>query len=273
MRNARTSIMLALAILAVGSALSCSGDASGPSARPGPGVAPVPGGESGPAVLTALQVTPAVADLCAVGNTVQLAIAARDQTGTAIPIGSGTAAYSSSAPNIAVVSAGGIVAAVAPGTARITATFTFADSTRTTSMNATVHEVPAKYPHLAGVYDLKTLQTISTWGMEGTIETAIVTIEQSRGAPVFTGTFADFSMYYYADDTLPRNIPFSGSVTGSVDCAGGVVLELHSDFPEDPFWVGHGTLDDGRIVGDYVYPSDWQADEGGTFTAERRYAE
>jgi len=268
MRNARTSIVLALAILAMGSALSCSGDASGPGAGPGPEGGP------GPVVLATLEVTPAVADLCAQGNSVQLPIVARDQNGKAIPVGAGTATYSSSAPNIAMVSGGGVVAAAAPGTAAITATFTYGPMTRSASMNATVHEASAEYPDLAGVYDLKTLQTISGWGMEGTLEAAIVTIEQSQGTPLLAGTFADFSIYYYADDESPRNIPFSGSVSGTVDCVGGVVLELRSEGQEDHFWIGRGTLTSGRIVGDFTFPSTWQyPGEGGTFTAERRQAE
>jgi len=279
MRNARTSIVLALAILAMGSALSCSGDASGPGEGPGPGSGPGPSGGpgpdggTGPVVLATLEVTPAVADLCAQGNSVQLTIVARDQNGKAIPVGAGTATYSSTAPDIAMVSGGGVVAAGAPGTAAITATFTYGPMTRSASMNATVHEAPAEYPDLAGVYDLKTLQTISGWGMEGTLEAAIVTIEQSQGTPLFSGTFADFSVYY-ADGESPSNIPFSGSVSGSLDCVGGVVLELRSEGQEDPFWIGRGTLTSGRIVGDFTFPSTWQdPDEGGTFTAERRQAE
>jgi hypothetical protein len=225
-------------------------------------------------VLTTLEVTPAAADLCAQGNTLQLAIAARDQNGMVIPVGAGTVTYASSAPDVAAVSAGGIVVAVAPGTAGITATFTFAAKTRTASMNATVQEEPAGYPDLAGVYDLKTLQTISGWGMEGTIEKAIVTIEQSQDTPLFVGTFADLGMYYSADDGSPRNIPFSGGVSGTIDCVGGVVLELRIEGQDAPFWIGHGTLASGRIVGDFIFPSVWQSPaEGGTFAAERRHAQ
>jgi hypothetical protein len=192
---------------------------------------------------------------------------AQDQNGAQIPVGAGTASYSSSAPDVAEVSASGLVAATMPGTAEITATFIFGGKTQSASMNAVVHEGPAEYPDLAGVYDLKTLLTISGWGMEGTRTTAVITIEHSGDKPQFAGTFADF---YYSEDETPRSIPLGGRVSGSVDCVGTVDLELHSEGPEGDFWQGKGRLISGQIVGDFIYPSDWQPDEGGTFTATRR---
>src|SRR5689334_14160949 len=237
MRNVRApiAVAVAVAILAVGSAQGCGTDPYEP--RPGPG----PGDGRGPAVLTRLDVTPATADLCAQGNSVQLTLVPRDQNGMQIWTGAGTATYSSSAPDSAGVSASGVVTAAAPGTAGITATFTYGGKTQLASMNATVHEEPAEYPALAGVYDLATVHTISTWGMEGTLATAVVTIEQPRGTPLFAGSFADFSMFV---------VPNAGSVSGSVDCVGGVVLELRAAGEENIFWRGKGTLTSGRIVGD-----------------------
>src|SRR4029078_12686726 len=76
-----------------------------------------PGSEPAP-LFTTLAVLPTAADLFAVapGNTVQLTIGAYDQTGAPIP-NAAAASYSTSAPAIVGVSTGGVVTAVAPGTA------------------------------------------------------------------------------------------------------------------------------------------------------------
>lgn len=255
-RQARASIARGLALLGAVSALSCSGD--GPYDPTGP-----------ERPLTALEVTPTVADLCAPGNKVQLTLVARDHAGAAIPGATGT--YSSSAPAVAKVNSSGVVTAGAPGTAVITATSTRHGITLKASMNVTVHETPAEYSEIAGVYDLNTLQTVSQWGMQGSIEIAVITIQHSRGTPLFAGTFADFSLFYYPDDQSPRNIPFSGTVSGSIDCVGGVVIELRTDeLPKkDYLWSGKGTLTSGQIAGEYSEAPG----EGGTFTAVRRQVE
>src|SRR5689334_13572035 len=177
MRKVRTSIALAVAILVVGSAPGCGTDPAGPGSGPGPVDGSGPVGGPGPAVLTRLEVTPATADLCTQGDSVQLTLVPRDQDGAQIRTGAGTATYSSSAPDIASVNTDGVVAAAAPGKAVITATFTFGDSTRAASMQATVHQAPVEYPRIAGVYDVTAVITASFWGPPGERETAVLTID------------------------------------------------------------------------------------------------
>jgi hypothetical protein len=251
--------VLGLALLGAGSALSCSGDA--------------PYDPTGPerpvdvSTLTTLEVTPANADLCVPGNTVQLTLVPRDQKGAPIRNSAGTATYSSSAPTIAGVSSSGVVTAAAPGTAVITAKFTLGAVTRTTSMNATVHQGSGEYPEIAGVYDLTAVVTTWDWpgSPAGLHETGVITIQHSGDTPVFTGTYADFLWFYPNGDSYG---PVAGSLSGSVDCAGRVVIALRDgDFR---WWDGKGTLVSGQFVGDFS-ESVWEDLEYfGTFSAERR---
>lgn len=270
-RHALATVVLALALLA-GGVLSCDGDAMGVGDAGGTNGGGTNGGGTGgggspTSSLATLQVTPATADLCLAGQQVQLSIVPRDQMDASISAGAGTAAYSSSAPAVADVSSSGLVTAAAPGTAVITATFTFAGKTLSASMEATVHPASAASADLTGVYDLKTLWTFSQWGMEGTIETAVLTVQHSRDTDLLAGAFADYSMFYYADDQSPRNIPFSGSLSGSADCLGRIIIELRSEDYPAFHWRGEGTLGSEQIVG------TWGEDgEGGTFTAARRVA-
>ena len=81
--------------------------------------------------------------------------AAFDQTGAEIQLGAGTVTYSSSASEVAVVSRRGLVSAAAPGKTVITAAFTYEGMTRVASTEATVHQEPAQYPAIAGVYDVE----------------------------------------------------------------------------------------------------------------------
>lgn len=256
-RHARTSIALALALLGAGT--SCSGDATGPGDGRGPGDGPEP------AVLTTLEVTPAVAELCAPGSAVQLTIVARDQNGAEIPIGTGTATYSSSAPEIAGVGNGGVVAGAAPGTAVITATFAFGGKTLSALMKAAVREAAAAYPAIAGVYDVNALITQSGWGAEGVHETAILTIQHSRDAPVFAGTFEDLRFFERGSD-VSMGEPLSGSVSGYFDCAGRVVFELRMDGLQSSLWHAEGTVVAQQITGHFWDPGS----NSGTFAAERR---
>ena len=256
------ALVVGLAFLGAASILGCGSDAAGPSTPP-PQPPPPPPPER---VLTTLEVTPLTADVCtpAPTNTVYLTLVPRDQTGERMQVTDGIAEYSSSAPEIAKVSTSGIVTAAAPGTAVITAVFTLGDSTRTASMSATIHETPDELPDISGVYDLAAV--VTRWdgalGMPpGSRETGVLTIEQSPNTPVLTGTFADFGAFYPTD---PSNTPgpYSGVLSGTFDCLGRVVLELRND-QQHAFWRGKGTVDGGRIVGDFS-----SAVFGGTFTAD-----
>ena len=95
----------------------------------------------------------------------------------------------------------------------------------------------------------------------GSRETGVLTIEQSGNTPILTGTFADFGGFYPTDLSNTPG-PYSGVLSGTFDCLGRVVLELRND-QQHAFWRGKGTVDGGRIVGDFS-----SAVFGGTFTAD-----
>jgi hypothetical protein len=246
-------VIASLAIVILVSA--CGNDGAGPEPLPDPG--------PDPADPFLLEVTPAVVNLCIPG-TARLTVVARDQSGAPIPDGTGAVSYSSSAPTIARVSAG-VVTGIAPGTAVITVTFTLGEHTRMTSMTVTVHDAPAAYPEIEGVYDVTAVITRSGWGMEGTRETAVMTIQHSIDTPLFAGTFEDF-LFFYPGDEQPTAAPFSGTASGSMDCVGGIVFELRREGLESPLWHAEGTVAPGRIVGVFSDPGS----STGTFTAERR---
>ena len=83
-------------------------------------------------MFTTLEVTPASPTLFTVapGNSVTLAVTAKDQNGDTLPA-AGSATFSSDNPAVADVSAGGTVTVAAPGTARITASLTADGVTKT----------------------------------------------------------------------------------------------------------------------------------------------
>jgi len=106
------------------------------------------GGDSGPgpgsSQLGTLELTPASTTLFTVApeNSVALAAVAKDQDGQTMT-GAGTPSFSSDNEAIAEVSDDGTVTAVAVGTARITASLTVGDVTRTDVSTVTVQAAPA----------------------------------------------------------------------------------------------------------------------------------
>ncbi|MEQ9399380.1 MAG: Ig-like domain-containing protein [Longimicrobiales bacterium] len=92
-------------------------------------------GSDGPSTpeVTSVQVVPSTAVLEAVGATVQLAAQAKDASGATVP--GVTATWSSNAPTVATVSASGLVTAVAPGTAGVTATIQGVASSAVVTVN------------------------------------------------------------------------------------------------------------------------------------------
>ncbi len=105
----RRSIAMGLSLLAI---LSCGDSATAP-APPPPLVPP-------PARPTAVSVSPATSELTALGETVQLTAEVRDQNGRTMT--GATVTWASDAAAVATVNSAGLAAAVANGTATITAT-------------------------------------------------------------------------------------------------------------------------------------------------------
>jgi plastocyanin len=121
-------LRIATLLIVAGIGVGCGGD----------------GGSTGPSVLTTLEVTPATATLFTVapGNTVTLAVVAKDQDGRTMS-GLGSPSFSSDNSAIATVSDDGTITAVAAGTAQITASLTAGGVTKTGTTTVTAQVAPA----------------------------------------------------------------------------------------------------------------------------------
>ena len=128
MRRKRHFIVLTAAIATVAWAAACGDGATGPPAPP-----------PDPPRPTTITVTPATAELTALGETVQLQAEVRDQNGQVMAGAAVTWASSSAA--VATVSAAGLVTAVANGTSTITATAGGVSGTATVTVAQTVSSV------------------------------------------------------------------------------------------------------------------------------------
>lgn len=219
--------------------------------------------EPGSPVLTTLEVTPTAADLAAVapGNVLQLTVAARDQRGVLMP--STGVTFLSRDPAIAEVSGSGVVTAAAPGVAVIRATLTLGGITRIADMGVTVH---GDYPDMAGIYDLVGMITGSdpAWGIaDGSLQTAVLTIEHSPDSSRFTGTFPRFCFTDWNGESCNQT---PGVVSGVIDHRGRVVIELTFEGSQSSYLYGEGELASGQIVGTYGAGGHIS----GNFTADRR---
>ena len=128
MNRTRHVIVLSAAMATVAWAAACGDGGTEPSAPP-----------PDPPRPTTVTVTPATAELTALGETVQLRAEVRDQNGQAMAGASVTWASGSAA--VATVSAAGLVAAAGNGTATITASAGGASGTATVTVAQTVSAV------------------------------------------------------------------------------------------------------------------------------------
>ena len=117
--------------LAAGGLLSC-GDSSTEPGSPSPPPPPPP-------VATTVAVTPAAAELSAIGETVQLSAEVRDQGGRVMAGAAVT--WTSSDPAVVSVSASGVATAAGNGTATVTATSGSASGTATVTVEQSVTAV------------------------------------------------------------------------------------------------------------------------------------
>ena len=128
MRSKQHFIVLSAAMATVAWAAACGDGGTEPSAPP-----------PDPPRATTVMVSPATAELTALGETVQLRAEVRDQNGQAMAGASVTWASGSAA--VGMVSAAGLVTAVANGTAMITATSGSASGTATVTVAQEVSAV------------------------------------------------------------------------------------------------------------------------------------
>lgn len=105
----RISLVTTMTFVAIASTYACAGDEGGTAPQP-----------PDPPRATVVRVTPATAELTALGATTQLAAEVRDQNGQVM--GGASVTWSSGTPEVAVVDASGLVTAASEGTATITAT-------------------------------------------------------------------------------------------------------------------------------------------------------
>jgi len=208
---ARRSLTLVL-LLNAAIAGACGGSSGGDAVV---GVTPAPQKPTAPIpVLSRLEVTPDNS-LLIQGDAQQLAIKAFDQFGTRLLDATGNdwvsqATYVSSAPAIARVSKDGLVTALNPGVATITASLKLADSTRAASVVASVEAPTATFAMLTMFQDrhwspytvtLKAPATV-TWVVPSGAPTIWLNVWDNAEKMEFvdgvtTRTFSTPGYYYY----------------------------------------------------------------------------
>jgi plastocyanin len=165
-------------------------------------------------VLTTLEVTPATATLFSVapGNTVTLAVVAKDQDGQTMS-GLGSPSFSSDNGAVASVSDIGTITAVGAGTARITASLSAGGVTETGTTTVTAQVAPANATVTApgavfqpAVVDVSAGGTV-TWTFGSTPHNVTFT---TPGAPADIPEFQDGS----ASRTFPNNGIFGYECSG-----------------------------------------------------------
>ena len=198
------SHLRAVALLIAGLAAACAGD-NGP--------------DNG--VLTTVEVTPTEAELFTVapGNSVTLAVVARNADGQAM---SGTSAtFTSSASQVATVSNAGVVTAVGPGTAQITASVTASGTTVTKATPVTVTVAPGtatvtapQFAFTPGVTDVAAGGTV-TWSV-GDIhhDVAFSTAGAPADVPELQNTSA--SRTFPTNGTFAYHCTFHSTMQGQV---------------------------------------------------------
>lgn len=164
------------------------------------------GGSEGPNDTFTVEVTPTAAELfsLAPGNTIELAVVAKDAEGN--PMSGGTTTYSTGNSAIATVSNTGVVTAVGAGTTQVTATVTLDGGSASGTTGVTVRDAAAaatvRAPGLVfmpGTVDVSEGGTV-TW----TIEDVHHTVDfETAGSP------SDIGELLNASDS--RTFPASGT--------------------------------------------------------------
>lgn len=220
-----------------------------------------------PVVLGRIELTPpgAALYLSVPHNTVQLVLNAFDQAG-APARGAGDTTYVSSAPAIARVNGVGVVTAVTPGTARITASFTLRGITRTATVPVTVY--PIEVGDVYGVYDLVARITAfdSAWGdLTGYGYTAVLTLGEVLDPPwLLKGRYSDLRLTGPNDGGVVADTGSVDSYFSVVD--GRFILRLVGNQQRIGLDLLPASTAPGSIEGQFFCCGHI----GGTFTATRR---
>lgn len=219
--------------------------------------------------LGSIAVSPSSSELSVVapGNTVALTTTARNERGLTMGTAGAVVTYSSSAPASAGVSSSGIVTGRTPGNAVITVEMTLRGVTRSATMTVVVLG-PGSWPAVGGVYDLVSTITHSDpiWGIpDGTQQLATLTIQHTGDTSPFTGTFSDLRVVEPGGLPTPYPQP-PGSISGTVQRDGRIVLALTNAGQQGSYWDGRGTLTGQAMSGTYGAGGHIS----GTFIATRR---
>lgn len=170
-------------------------------------------GDNGPGpgpsdpVLTTVEITPATATLFTVapGNTVTLAVVAKDQDGGTMA-GLGSPSFSSSNATVASVSEAGAVTALAAGTAAITASLTAGGVTETGTTTVTAQVAPASAAVAAPAIAFQPA-TVNVRG-NGTVTWAFASVPHTV---TFTTAGAPANVPELQDGSASRTFPTNGS--------------------------------------------------------------
>ncbi|MBA3405890.1 MAG: Ig-like domain-containing protein [Gemmatimonadaceae bacterium] len=261
--NARHPVAIAIFLLCVGLALNCSTDAVVPSEPPG---API---VQEARTISKLHLSPAADTLFTIGTpgTLDLVLEALDQVGQRMDV-SRSVTFASSVPAVATVDERGVVTAVAPGIAKITATVTTGLITRSASMAVSVVEPPVL--HLSGTYDFKALVSCCLGGIHGF--TGVFTFPGPRVTVGLIGTYTDWQPRTPAGEAFGP--PLSGTIWLEFWDGRPLLVLVSSIYP------GHILLEMETIAesstSDTSSPSlqgTWWSEPGwdvGTYTATRR---
>ena len=184
-------------VLLAAAGSGCDSDGSGPASR----------------VPTTLEVTPSAATLfsAAPGNTIQVTVVTKDQDGQPMDA-VGSIDFSSSDEAVSTVGQDGTITAVAPGSARITASLTVDGVTLSDVTSVTVEDAPAAATVTAPAFAYEP-----------------DTVDVSAGGEV-TWTFADLAHTVTFDTPgAPESFALQGgSMTRAFPGAG--VFEYHCEF-------------------------------------------
>lgn len=178
-------------------------------------------GGNGPSASFTVTVSPTTATLfsAAPDNTVPLDVTAKDGSGQVL--GGGTLTFASGNTSVATVGADGVVTAVAPGTAQITASVTIDGATKSASATVTVQEAAAattvRAPALVfspGTVDVKSGGTV-TWEIEDIHHTVTFSTAGSP-ADIPETTNASVSRVFPASGTYAYQCDFHAQMAGVV---------------------------------------------------------
>jgi plastocyanin len=186
-------------LIVAGGGAGCGGDSG-----PGTGPEPVPG----TGVLTTLEVTPTTATLFTVapGNTVALAVVAKDQAGK--PMTGGTPTFSSDNSAIAGVSDAGTVTALAAGPAHITVSLTAGGITKTGTISVAAQVASAT----AGVSAPATSFQPATVDVQtnGTVSWTFGSVPHNV---IFSSASAPLIIHEFQGGSASRTFPTNGVYT------------------------------------------------------------